>query len=168
MRPAVATRNVVLAHAPLAPPRRHHRGGATRIMLHRRTLLEFGMAALASAGAGKLAVDGVVIVAEHGEYPQNDRGQIMYPRRRFFEEVVKVFKASGRSVPVFTDKHLSYTWENAKWMYDQSRALGFPLMAGSSVPVTWRKPDLQPALGTPWQEVLGVGYSHFEIYGFHT
>jgi hypothetical protein len=119
-------------------------------------------------GTGKLAVDGVVIVAEHGDYPHNDKGQILYPRRRFFEEVVKVFQASGRAVPVFNDKHLSYSWDSAKWMYDQSRRLGFPLMAGSSVPVTWRRPDLQPEADTPWERCLGIGYGHFEVYGFHT
>src|SRR5215831_2478733 len=95
-------------------------------------------------GGDKLAVDGVLIVAEHGDYPTNERGQILYPRRKFFEEVVKVFRASKRSVPVFNDKHLSWSWDNAKWMVQQSKELGFPMLAGSSVPVTWRRPDLQP------------------------
>lgn len=117
---------------------------------------------------GKLAVDGVVIVAEHGNYPSNARGQILYPRRRFFEEVVKVFRASDRAVPVFNDKHLSYSWEDAKWMVSQSKELGFPMLAGSSVPVTYRRPNLQPKTPTAWQSALSVGYSHFEIYGFHT
>jgi hypothetical protein len=126
------------------------------------------MAEALTLGGDKLAVDGVVIVAEHGDYPTNARGQILYPRRRFFEEVVKVFRASRRTVPVFTDKHLSYSWEDAKWMYDQSRELGFLLMAGSSVPVTYRHPDLQPRLGVEWERALAVGYGHFEVYGFHT
>lgn len=119
-------------------------------------------------GGNKLAVDGVVIVAEHGDYPTNSRGQILYPRRKFFEQVVGVFKDSGRSVPVFNDKHLAASWEDAKWMYDQSRQMGFPMMAGSSVPVTYRHPDLQPKVGTAWERALSVGYSHFEVYGFHT
>jgi hypothetical protein len=119
-------------------------------------------------GGGRLAVDGVVLVAEHGEYPLNERGQKLYPRRRLFEEIVKVFRDSKRSVPVFNDKHLSWNWKDAKWMYDQSRALGFPMMAGSSVPVTWRHPDLQPPLGIEWQMALALGYGHFEVYGFHT
>jgi hypothetical protein len=126
------------------------------------------MAEALTLGGDKLAVDGVVIVAEHGNYPTNDRGQILYPRRRFWEETCKVFRASKRAVPVFNDKHLSYSWTDAKWMYEQGRELGFPMMAGSSVPVTWRRPDLQPKSGTAWEAGLSVGYSHFEVYGFHT
>jgi hypothetical protein len=119
-------------------------------------------------GGDKLAVDGVLLVAEQGDYPDNNKGQKLYPRRKFFEEVVKVFQASKRSVPVYVDKHLSYSWDDARWMYDQSRELGFPMMAGSSVPVAYRRPDLQPKVGVEWEHALSVGYGHFEIYGFHT
>jgi hypothetical protein len=119
-------------------------------------------------GGDKLAVDGVVIVAEQGEYPINDRGQRLYPRRKFFEEVVKVFRDTKQTVPVFNDKHLSWSWDDAKWMYDQSKELGFPIMAGSSVPVTHRKPDLRPEIGTEFERALSIGYGHFEVYGFHT
>jgi hypothetical protein len=119
-------------------------------------------------GGDRLAVDGVLIVAEQGDYPSNDKGQKLYPRRAFFEEVVKVFKPSKRAVPVFNDKHLSYSWADAKWMYEQSKELGFPMMAGSSVPVTWRRPDLVPEADSEWLGALSVGYGHFEIYGFHT
>src|SRR4051794_21548501 len=86
-------------------------------------------------GGKELAVDGVICVGEHGKYDTNARGQILYPRRRFFEEVTKVFAKSKKSVPVFNDKHLAATWEDAKWMYDRSRELYVPFMAGSSVPV---------------------------------
>lgn len=119
-------------------------------------------------GKGKLAVDGVVIVAEHGDYPTNEKGQKLYPRRKYFEEVVKVFRDSKQAVPVFNDKHLAWAWKDAKWMVDQSKELGFPMMAGSSVPVTWRRPDLQPKSGIEWERCLSVGYGHFEVYGFHT
>lgn len=118
-------------------------------------------------GRDKLAVDGVLLVAEQGDYPSNEKGQKLYPRRQFFEEVVKVFRQGKRSVPVFVDKHLSYSWEDAKWMYDQSRELGFPLMAGSSVPLAYRRPDVRPKVGVEWEQVLSVGYGHFEVYGFH-
>jgi len=34
--------------------------------------------ALTDAG-GQLAVDGVLLIGEHGNYPRNDKGQILYP-----------------------------------------------------------------------------------------
>ena len=119
-------------------------------------------------GGSKLAVDGVVLVGEHGAYPRTPKGQVQYPRYRLWQEIVKVFKSSKKAVPVFNDKHLSWSWKEAKWMYEQSKDLGFPLMAGSSVPVTYRHPDLKPAAGTQWQKALAVGYGPFESYGFHT
>jgi len=108
-------------------------------------------------GTGKLAVDGVVLVCEHGNYPHNEKNQQLYPRYEFFEQVVKVFKASGRSCPVFSDKHLSYNWKKAKQMYDWSHELKFPFMAGSSVPVTFRRPEYDPPLGMEMESALSVG-----------
>ena len=67
-------------------------------------------------GTSKLAVDGVVIIAEHGDYPVNEKGQRRYPRYEWFKKVVKVFEDSGRSVPVFNDKHLSTVWSECKEM----------------------------------------------------
>jgi hypothetical protein len=122
-------------------------------------------------GGDKLAVDGVLLIAEHGDYPLSAKGQKLYPRRRFFEEVVKVFRSSKRTVPVFNDKHLAYCWADAKWMYDQHKELGFPMMAGSSVPVTWRRPELKPQSGIEWERVVAAGYGHpsyAEAYGYHT
>lgn len=119
-------------------------------------------------GGKDLAVDGVLLIGEHGEYPDNEKGQKLYPRRRLFEEIVKVFRATGKSVPVYNDKHFSFSWENAKWMYDRSRELRFPMMAGSSVPVAWRRPPLELRVGTRLDGVLSVGYGGIEAYGFHT
>lgn len=118
-------------------------------------------------GTGKLAVDGVVIIGEHGDYPTNEIGQLMYPRRRFFEETAATFRKTDKAVPVFNDKHLGFAWNDAKWMYDTAREMQFPLMAGSSLPTTWRKPDLEIALGTPVKEAIAIGYSDIEAYGFH-
>ena len=100
-------------------------------------------------GGDKLAIDGVLLIGEHGNYPINEKGQKLNPRRRFFEETIKVFRDSSRSVPVFSDKHLSYSWENAKWMYDQARELKVPFMAGSSLPGTWRLPAVEIETGSP-------------------
>ncbi len=108
-------------------------------------------------GTGKLAVDGVVIVCEHGNYPHNEKQQQLYPRYEFFEQVVKVFKETGQTCPVFNDKHLSYDWKKAKQMYDWSKELKFPLMAGSSVPVTFRRPELDPPVGVELESALSVG-----------
>ena len=43
-------------------------------------------------GTGKLAVDGVLLVLEHGQYPRSPIGGTMYPKRRLFAEVVQVFR----------------------------------------------------------------------------
>ena len=82
----------------------------------------------------ELAVDGVVIIGEHGNYPSNEKGQQLFPRRRFFAETAKVFEKCKQSVPVFSDKHLSATWTDAKWVYDKARELFVPFLAGSSIP----------------------------------
>jgi hypothetical protein len=117
--------------------------------------------------AGRLAVDGVLLIGEHGSYPRNEKGQILYPRYEFLEQVVDVFRKTGRSVPVFNDKHLSYSWARAKKMVDWSRELAFPLMAGSSLPVTWRRPEVELPLGAPIEDALVAAYGPIEVYGFH-
>ena len=118
-------------------------------------------------GTGKLAVDGVLSIGEHGNYPKNDRGQILYPRRRFFEEIFKVFETTKQSVPVFNDKHLAVAWDDAKWMYDRARKLMVPFLAGSSVPTGWRKPNLVLKKGVELTGAVQIGYGPFEAYGFH-
>ena len=118
-------------------------------------------------GSGKLAVDGVVLVGEHGNYPRNEKGQTKYPRYEFFQRIVKVFRASGRAVPVFNDKHLSWNWEWARQMYDTSRELRFAFMAGSSLPVTWRTPQVEMPLGARISEALCVCYGGVDSYDFH-
>jgi hypothetical protein len=118
-------------------------------------------------GGDKLAVEGVLIVAEHGTYPANEKGQTLYPRRRFFAAVADTFARCGRSVPVFIDKHLSASWADAKWVYDRARELYVPLLAGSSVPLTWRRPELRLPRGCALTEAVQLGYGPFEGYGFH-
>lgn len=118
-------------------------------------------------GGSKLAVDGVVLIAEHGHYPRNEMGQTRYPRYEFFKQIVEVFRTSGRSVPVFNDKHLSWNAEWASEMYDTSRAMGFAFMAGSSLPVTWRTPSIEMPLGAHITEALCVGYGGVDSYDFH-
>lgn len=118
-------------------------------------------------GTGKLAVDGVILMAEHGKYHVNAKGQTQYPRYEFFQQIVEVFRRSGRSVPVFNDKHLSWDWHKAKQMVDQSRELKFPFIAGSSIPFTWRQPPLELELGIPLESAVVASYGPKESYGFH-
>ena len=118
-------------------------------------------------GGDKLAVDGILSIGEHGNYPCNDLQQVQYPRYEFFKECVKVFEADGRSVPVFNDKHLSYSFEKATEMVQDSRRLGFPMLAGSSLPVTWRLPDVDMPYGCAIEDALMVGVGGSDAMDFH-
>jgi hypothetical protein len=118
-------------------------------------------------GTGHLAVDGVLLIAEHGNYPASPVGSPQYPKRRFWEETLKVFRASGRVVPVFMDKHLADNWPDAKSIYDSARELKIPLMAGSSVPGAWRRPPADVKRGARLREIVGITYHLTEHYGFH-
>ncbi|HVL12088.1 MAG TPA: hypothetical protein VM529_05960 [Gemmata sp.] len=118
-------------------------------------------------GTGKLAVDGVLLICEHGDYPYNARGQKLYPRHEYFKQVAAVFEKSGKTVPVFCDKHLSYDRTKAADMVATAKAMKFPMMAGSSLPVTWRRPELEFKLGTKIAEALVASRGELEIYGIH-
>ncbi|MFZ9854788.1 MAG: hypothetical protein ACO3I0_06700 [Limisphaerales bacterium] len=118
-------------------------------------------------GTDKLAVDGVVVIAEHGQYPKTAIGQTRYPRYQFFREIVKVFEESGRSVPVFNDKHLSTEWSECVEMVADARRLGFPFQAGSSLPVTRRMPAIDIPVGTRMVESVCVAYGGADSYDIH-
>jgi hypothetical protein len=119
-------------------------------------------------GGDRLAVDAVLLIGEHGQYPYNDRGQHLYPRYELFEQIVDVMRGSRRAVPLFSDKHLSYSWEKARRMYDWTRELKIPFMAGSSIPVTVRSPYLEIPRGARIEAAVSVGYGPLDAYGFHT
>ena len=118
-------------------------------------------------GRRRLNVDAVLLIAEHGTYRHNQWGQKQYPRKQFFNEIVEVMRSSGRSVPVFNDKHLSYRWDWAKEMYDTSRELEIPLMAGSSVPLAQRRPPLELPRGAKIVEAVSIHAGPLEAYDFH-
>jgi len=118
-------------------------------------------------GGETLAVDGVLLIGEHGDYAWNEREQQLFPRKFFMEQICGVMARSGRSVPVFNDKHLSYNWHDIKWMYDRCKQLGAPFMAGSTIPLGWRNPWLEHQLETPIREAIAIGFSGLDIYGFH-
>lgn len=123
--------------------------------------------AITLGGTG-VAVDGVVLIGEHGDYEDNEFGQKLYPRRRLFDAGVAAMIAGGRTVPVFVDKHLSYSFSDARSMYRDAQRLGLPLLAGSSVPLAYREPT-----GADWRygarldDCLVIGFGGAEAYGFH-
>ena len=119
-------------------------------------------------GGDDLAVEAVCYVGEHGEYAWNERGQKLYPRYEIMERIVEVFRRTGKSVPVFSDKHFSYSWSKAKQIYAWSRELNFPFMAGSSIPVSVRTPFLEIPYEAEIENAVAVGYGDLEAYGFHT
>src|SRR5207249_3835737 len=118
-------------------------------------------------GGKSLAVDAVLLIGEHGDYPANELGQRMYPRKQFFDRIVATMRRSNRFVPIFNDKHLSFRWEWAKVMYDEARELGIPLMAGSSVPLAQRLPPLEIPAGSQIEEAVSIHGGGIESYDFH-
>ena len=118
-------------------------------------------------GGDKIAVDAVLLIGEHGDYPHNEMNQVLYPRYEFFKECVKVFEADGRAVPIYNDKHLSYSFEKAKEMVDDGHRLGFGVLAGSSLPVTWRLPDVELPLECEVEEALMIGVGGSDPMDYH-
>jgi hypothetical protein len=141
--------------------------------LSRRRAEEFGfkiyptIAQALRNGGDTLAIDAVLIIGEHGDYPQNAIGQRQYPRYEFFRQVADVFRQDGRTAPVFNDKHLSWKWEWAKEMVETARSLSVPFQAGSSLPLTWRMPSIDMPYGAGVEEVLCVGMGAVDSYDFH-
>lgn len=123
----------------------HHTGASD---VGRRIAAAFGVQVTPSVsealtlGTGKLAVDGVVLVGDEDHPGLDDKAPRSDERFSFFQQIVNVFRQSGRSVPVFCYGYLSTNWTEARQIHEWSRELGFPLMAGTSVPVTFRRPEL--------------------------
>ncbi len=118
-------------------------------------------------GGDEIAVDGVVYIGEHGEYKYNRLKQKMYPRMNYLERIFREIDASGKPVPVFSDKALSYNWLDSKWIYDRAKELNVPMMAGSSLPYCWRDPELVHPIGTKITDAVAIGYASLDAYGFH-
>jgi hypothetical protein len=118
-------------------------------------------------GGKELAVDAVLEIGEHGDYPTDRFGVREYPRKRLFDGIVAVMRRSNRFVPIFNDKHLSYRWEWAREMYDTCLKHRIPFMAGSSVPLAQRRPAFEMPADCVVEEAVSIHGGPFEIYDFH-
>jgi hypothetical protein len=102
-------------------------------------------------GGKTLAVDAVLIFAG--------------PSTDLLAPCIATFQQDGRAVPVFHDGQLPGSFKGAKVAVDAARRLRFPLLAGSSLPVTWRLPAIDLPLGCQIEEALMVGEG--EAMDFH-
>jgi len=111
-------------------------------------------------GGDRIAVDAVLTIVEQCNdfpYATNDKAQVLLPQYDFFEQCAQVFETEKHSVPYFNHKQLSFSFSEAEAMVKAAERLKFPLMAGSSMPVTWRLPDVDVPLGARVQEAVMVG-----------
>jgi len=119
-------------------------------------------------GGDTFDVEGVIIVGELGDYPCNEIGQTLYPRRAFFEECLQVMLAYDRIVPVFTDKGFAIVREDIEWVYDQVKRHHIPFMSSSVVPYCPRHPvSIGIPNGAPIRKMFGFAYSGVERYTYH-
>ena len=89
-------------------------------------------------GGGELAVDAILLIGEHGDYPSNEKSQKLYPRYELFKEMV-----------------------------EDAKRLGFPLLAGSSLPVTYRLPEWDLPFGAEIEEALMFGVGSSDAMDYH-
>ena len=119
-------------------------------------------------GGSKLAVDGVVIIGEHGEYPSNDQGQTLYPRYKFFKQVVKVFEVERPQRArvqrqASLDRMVAVRGDGERLEAAEISVHGrlvAPRHAAACRPSTCR-------YGTPLSESVCVGYGRPDSYDFH-
>ncbi len=112
-------------------------------------------------------VDAIAVIGEHGTYPRSPLGNFQYPRKRYFDQIVRSFERTGRTVPVFSDKYLAYEWKDAQSIYSRVRELKIPFLCGSTLPLTWRRPALDFARGTVFDELLAISCGDLEEHAYH-
>jgi hypothetical protein len=120
-------------------------------------------------GGDRIAVDAVLVVVEQCPeypYPINDRDQVLLPRYDFFQQCAQVFETEKHAVPYFNHKQLSFSFNEAQNMVNTAERLKFPLMSGSSMPVTWRLPDVDVPFDAPVEEAVMVGVGGFDEMDF--
>lgn len=118
-------------------------------------------------GTPDLAVDAVMIVGEHGEFPNNALGQKLYPRKEMLDQVLAVFDRTGKQVPIFFDKHFSWNVHFARAMYAGLESRRVPWFGGSSISLCPFLPEPGDLRGEEFQEVVVTTWNALEAYLFH-
>jgi len=117
-------------------------------------------------------LDGIILIGEHGNYPENEYRQTLYPRRRFFEECLKVMLDTNRIVPVYSDKGFAIVREDVEWMYKQIKRYSIPFMSSSVVPFAPKFYNKLPLpSGAPIHKMFAFSYDYVdetpERYTYH-
>jgi hypothetical protein len=133
----------------------------------REQAAEYGVRICKSVTEAIDGVDGIAVIGEHGNYPRTPRGNFMYPRKRYFDEIVGAFQAQGHVLPLLNDKYLAYDWNDAKSMADRVRDLKIPFACGSTLPLSWQKPSLDLTASPQFDELLAVSFSDLEEHAYH-
>lgn len=111
-------------------------------------------------GGPSLAVDGIILIADQGDYPRNLNGQKLWPNPSYFNQIQAVFTASSKVCPIFNSKMLAPTFTQAKTIYDRCKTNSIPLMAGSVYPLAHRKFNNELPLNSPLTKAVAIGSSH--------
>jgi hypothetical protein len=133
----------------------------------REQAAEYGIRICKSVSEAIDGVDGIAVIGEHGNYPRTPRGNFMYPRKRYFDEIVSNFEKQGRVLPLHNDKYFAYDWADAKSMADRIRTLKIPFACGSTLPLSWQKPPLNLPPEPRFDELLAVSFSDLEEHAYH-
>ena len=133
----------------------------------REQAAEYGIRIHKSVSEAIEGIDGIAVIGEHGNYPRTPRGNFMYPRKRYFDEIVRSFESNRRVLPLLNDKYLAYDWADAKSMADRVRSMNIPFACGSTVPLAWQRPELNLPSVPKFQELLAVSYSDLEEHAYH-
>jgi hypothetical protein len=133
----------------------------------REQAAEYGIRICSSVAEAVKDVDGIAVIGEHGQYPRSRLGNFQYPRKRYFDEITRVFAEHRRPLPLFNDKYLAYEWTDARSMYDRVRSTGIPFLCGSTLPWTWRRPPLELPPQAEFEQLMAVSYSDLEEHAYH-
>ena len=109
----------------------------------------------------------LIVLSLSGDYPSNPLGQKLYPRHLWFHAIADVMETDGRVLPVYCDKHLSFSFVEAERMIARAERLKMPLFADSSLPFSWRLPDLELPLDCEILECIMVGCGGIDAHGYH-